>query len=327
MAKPESTPVAKPAPKPEPTLAVKPAPTTAASTTPAASAAEAGGVSVSTGVEASPPPGRDPPREPWATAQGKDAFGHWAIITIHGLQQRLRWLPPGSCVVGSPADEPGHNPDNEKQSTVTFTYGTWMADTECTEALWLAVTQRPGTQRDPRLPAINLSVAEAIAFTHALRPLLGGAKARLPSRAEWERACRAGTNTAYATGNDVVSLKGYANLFDLDRSRIDLNGKHLDFSDGFIDLAPVASLRPNRWGFFDMHGNIAEYCLSLWHSLPPTCTDPLTDDEPSAQRGFIRGGAYDTEGPIVCRAAALPYIGAEARNADVGFRFLIESAH
>ena len=317
--KPQPTSVTKPEPKPELAPAPKPAPATATATS------QEGGLTVLAGVEASPPPGAEPPRVAWATAQGKDAFGHWIIITIHGIQQRLRWIPPGICVLGSPASEPGHNPDNEALSTVTFTYGNWMADTECTEALWQAVTKRPVSKNDPRLPAFNLTVKEAIAFTHALRPLLAGAKARLPSRAEWERACRAGTTTTYSTGNDVVSLKGYANLFDVDRSTVERNGKHLNFSDGFIELAPVASLRPNRWGLFDMHGNVSEYCLSMWFSLPPTCVDPLTDDEPNAQKGFIRGGAYDTQGPEVCRAACVPYIGSDARNSDIGFRFLIES--
>jgi serine/threonine protein kinase/formylglycine-generating enzyme required for sulfatase activity len=290
--------------------------------------ATTGDVTVTTGVEASPPLGEEPPRVPWATAQGKDAFGHWIIITINGAQQRLRWLPPGTCVVGSPPNEPGHMPELERQSTVTFSYGSWMADTECTQTLWQSVTgKNPSLQKGERLPVNMITVAEAITFTHSLRPHLHGALVRLPSRAEWERACRAGTSTIYATGNTIASLAGYANMFDQDARTIIVNHPHppLPFSDGFAELAPVASLRPNRWGFYDMHGNVNEFCLAIWGLLPPTCRDPMTDDLPDAQVGYIRGGAYNSAGNLNCRVASMPFIGKTGANPDIGFRFLIES--
>ncbi len=327
-----STPVASepakitaPTPTSVPTSAVKPVPPIAPA---AAETSPDGGLPLLVGVEALPPPGAEPPRVPWATAQGKDAFGHWIVVTFKGVKQRLRWLPPGTSVVGSPPDEPGRNAENEDLSTVTFTFGNWLADSECTQELWLAVTgKNPSAAKGPRLPLTNITVAEAIAFTHALRPLVANARVRLPSRAEWERACRAGTNTIFSTGDDVRSLKGYANLFDEDRHRV-LAGHRDDpvpFADGFVDLAPVASLWPNRWGYYDLHGNVAEYCLAMWNSLPPVCRDPSTDDNADAQVGVIRGGAYDVSGKFVCRAAAAPYIGREGANQDIGFRFLIES--
>lgn len=173
----------------------------------------------------------------------------------------------------------------------------------------------------------SFNVESAIAFTHALRPRIGGAIARLPSRAEWERACRAGTSTAYATGNDPKSLAGFANLHDRDRGAALLKQIPFDFNDGFVDLAPVASLRPNRWGFYDMHGNVSEYCLGMWASLPPTCRDPLTNDDPGPQVGFIRGGAYTLEDSFTTRCAAMPYIGKIGATADIGLRILIEGPH
>jgi eukaryotic-like serine/threonine-protein kinase len=294
------------------------------STTPPTSSVS--GATITTDAEASPPPSNEPPRVPWAATQGKDAFGHWITIVIHGVQQRLRWLPPGTCVVGSPDNEVGRFADNEAESTVTFTYGSWLADTECTQALWQAVTGKNPSlpPLDPRFPVNQITVAEAIAFTRALRPLLSGARVRLPSRAEWERACRAGSTTTYATGNDVSSLQGYANLFDQDRGKAFHTDRGMPLSDGFVDLSPVASFKPNRWGYYDLHGNVLEFCLAMFSSLPPTCKDPLTDDEPSGQIGFIRGGGFNSEGPIVCRAAAIPYTGRDSATDDIGFRFLIE---
>jgi serine/threonine protein kinase/formylglycine-generating enzyme required for sulfatase activity len=289
------------------------------------SAHTSGYLPVATSVEASIPPGEDPPRVPWAASQGKDAFGHWVIVVVKGEQQRLRWLPPGTCVIGSPMDEAGHNSENENQSTVTFTYGSWLADTECSQGFWQAVTgKNPSSPVGPRFPVNTISVAEAIAFTHTLRQQVPGAHVRLPSRAEWERACRAGSTTIYATGNDVGSLAGYANLFDEDRDKATPNGTGLSFADGFVDVAPIASFKPNRWGYFDLHGNVAEYCLGIWSSLPAISRDPLTDDAPNAQIGCVRGGSFDSEGSDLCRSAAMPNIGKNARTPDIGFRFLIE---
>jgi len=331
---------------PAPSVSVKPLPTTAteapvpaapakpptAASSPPAPIAVAGTPSNdgARGIKAEPPPGADPPHVAWATAQGKDAFGHWLTVTIKGVEQRLRWLPPGTSVVGSPPDEPGRNNAIENLSTVTFTYGSWLADTECTQALWHAVMgNNPATDQGPRLPVTHVSVAEAIAFTRAVRPLLSGASVRLPSRAEWERACRAGTRTVYATGDDPASLDGFANLFDRDYQASTLINRvaPLPFADGFVGLAPVASLKPNAWGYHDMHGNVSEYVLSLWSPLPPVCQDPFTNDNPDSQVGFIRGGAFDSDGPFVCRAAAHPFIGKGANNPNIGFRFLIEGPH
>ncbi len=275
-------------------------------------------------ISATPPLGLDPPQVRWAASQGKDEFGHWITIAVNGVNQRLRWLPPGTCTVGAPPGEAGRT-EVETESQVTFTFGSWLADTECTQALWQAVTgKNPSQLRGDNLPVNFLSVEDAITFTHALRPRIGGAIARLPSRAEWERACRAGATTTYATGADSKSLAGFANLKDRDREIAKSQTAAFDFTDGFVDLAPVASLRPNHWGFYDLHGNVSEYCLGMWAPLPPTCRDPLTNDDPGPQIGFIRGGAFDSQD---ARCAAMHYIGKGANHSDIGFRFLIEGQH
>jgi formylglycine-generating enzyme required for sulfatase activity len=274
-----------------------------------------------------PPAGVEPPKKvSWASAQGTDPFGHWIDLTIKGTTQRLRWLPPGKCTIGSPLNEVGREPHTESQSEVTFTYGCWLADTECTQALWQALGEKMAVQEhDPRLPITMISVKEAIAFTHKLRPFCGNAVVRLPSRAEWERACRAGAKTAYATGDEVESLIGFVHvdkkLFHSLRSdqsaRLSL--------DRFVGLAPVAHFQANPWGYYDMHGNVAEFCLGYWGQLPTKCTDPLTNDL-ELQQGCIRGGSYDVD-RVNLRCAALPYIGIDARNLNAGFRFLVENVH
>ena len=282
---------------------------------------------VNNSISGSPPAGVEPPKKvSWASAQGTDQFGHWIDLTIKGVTQRLRWLPPGKCTIGSPLNEVGRVQATESQSEVTFTYGCWLADTECTQALWQALGEKiTGPEQGSQLPAVMITMKEAMAFANKLRPYCGNSMVRLPSRAEWERACRAGANTAYATGNDVESLAGFAHvdsqIFNFSRT----NQAVHESPDQIIGLAPVAHFHPNRWGYYDMHGNVAEFCLGLWASLPAKCTDPLNHD-PNQLKACIRGGAYDS-GSSDLRCAAMPYLRIDSHSLDLGFRFMVESPH
>ena len=273
---------------------------------------------------ASPPPGDDPPRVSWAVDQGSDSYGHWAVITIKGASQRLRWVPPGKCIIGASATLPNRL-DLEDEVPVEFTFGIWMADTECTQALYAALIGTiPSAKKGPTLPVTYLTLPESMRFTQALSQALPGTPlVRLPSRAEWERACRAGSTTIYASGDDPESLKGMANVFDLDRGKACSVPAIFAFSDGFVDVAPVASLRPNRWGLFDMHGNVSEYCLGAYRSLKDNRRDPMISEK-EAQAGFIKGGSFDSGNTTLLRSSSLPNVRPDSRSEDIGFRFLIE---
>jgi formylglycine-generating enzyme required for sulfatase activity len=176
-------------------------------------------------------------------------------------------------------------------------------------------------ERSPLYPINMVSLKEAIAFTHKLRAHCGKEIVRIPSRAEWERACRAGATTAFATGDVAKSLAGYANV----SSKIT---QHPQAATGAVDwIKAVKSFAPNQWGYFDMHGNVSEYCLGLWESLPAECSDPATSDDLGRQKGSIRGGAYDHDTADNVRCAAMPYLSVDSHTPNVGFRFLIESPH
>jgi serine/threonine protein kinase len=278
-----------------------------------------------TGAPAAPPAGAKPAPPTWATTHGVDRFGHWAVLRVDQAEQRLRWIPPGTCRIGVPPGLPGRL-GMEDQAEVHFTIGVWLADTECTQLLYRSVIgANPSLTKGDDLPVTHVTFDEAIAFTRALGKQLNGASARLPSRAEWERACRADATTLFATGEETASLAGYANLSDVDRAKATFSKAVYSFSDGFVDLAPVARFKANRWGFYDMHGNVCEYCLGEFGSLRGDLRDPMTAQDGN-HIGLIKGGSFFSEDTVKARCGSLPHIGVKARNHDIGFRFLIEAS-
>ena len=144
----------------------------------------------------------------------------------------------------------------------------------------------------------------------------------LPTEAQWEYACRAGTETPWQTGESSAELFEYANLKDADYgARFDFPGTVEPFADGFPYHAPVGSLRPNWFGFHDMHGNVWEWCRDGYGSYdrPVRPGDGLSDREDSPDR-TARGGGFDGLAAFVrstIRFGAVP----SGRDGNVGVRF------
>jgi formylglycine-generating enzyme required for sulfatase activity len=175
-------------------------------------------------------------------------------------------LPGGSFLMGSPdTDEMAH--DNEKPQHSVMVSGFRIAITPVTAAVYAEVMRKePPPQEQERLPAVDVSWNDAIAFCNQLSEREGYSPCyhrkfrrwicdwradgyRLPTEAEWEYACRAGTTTRYAFGDDPARLDAYA-----------------WFADNARGPQPVASKRPNSWGLYDMHGNVWEWCWD-WYRL------------------------------------------------------------
>jgi formylglycine-generating enzyme required for sulfatase activity len=154
------------------------------------------------------------PAAPWAHAHGTDAYGSWADLAIGTQIQRFRWIPPGSFTFGSPPSELGHDETWEKQRPVTLSRGYWLADSECTQAVYQELTgARPAHHRgDPQLPVTNVSLTDAEACASALARRTPGTVIRLPTRCEWQYACRAGTTTTYFFGNDPRDIVAYGKV-------------------------------------------------------------------------------------------------------------------
>jgi formylglycine-generating enzyme required for sulfatase activity/serine/threonine protein kinase len=254
-----------------------------------------------------------PPAVPpaWAVASGQDGYGAWAELRIGAETQRLRWIDPGTFLAGSPPAEAGHVKE-EQQKEVTISRGFWLADSECTQALWRELMgSNPSVHAgDPRLPVENMLFDEAEGFLQRLSQRTAGNLARLPTRAEFEYAERAGSRTAYYFGDDAALIAAYANVKD--------NGPGHPLT--------VRSRTPNAWGLYDMIGNVAEWSYGGIAMLSTLAgLDPELADRATVNAYHIRGGSYQHPA-IQVRSASYGYLRRDSRNGDVGFRFLVEQA-
>lgn len=240
---------------------------------------------------------------------------------------KLRWCPPGRFVMGSPSDEPERRPD-EAQVEVRLTTGFWMGKHEVTQGQWKRVVgefpQPQPTGEGREFPVVWVSYIEAEAFCQSLTAL--GHKSgelpkdwefRLPTEAQWEYACRAGTTTATSFGNKFTSKQ--ANFL----GNKPYNGS--DISPALNRAMPVGKYPANAWGLHDMHGNVFEYCRDWYHAQLPGGDDPdLSDRKGVANRDGTfsrvrRGGAWNDEGKYLRSAFRLRYE-PERRSDHIGFR-------
>ena len=211
------------------------------------------------------------------------------------------WVPPGTFLMGSPASEKGRGTD-ELQHQVTISRGFWLGKNETTQGQYEAVmAANPSRFKEAGLqaPVENVNWDDAQAFLQQLNQRSTGRTYRLPTEAEWEYACRAGT-----TGSTYGSLGAIAWTF---------------YTSG-QKTHPVGQKLPNAWGLFDMLGNVNEWCQDCYKDPYDITQD--TDPVGSPTNGYhaIRGGSW-TSGTTQCRAA---YRASEAtfeiRYSIAGFR-------
>ena len=256
----------------------------------------------------------DPPRFPsdWAVAWGEDAYGLWQAFVIGEVRQVMRWIPPGRFLMGSPEDEPARF-GNETLHQVTLSQGYWLAETACTQALWRAVTgvNPSHFDEDTENPVEQVSWEDCIKFlAQANQRIDGGLVLRLPTEAEWEYACRAGTTTPFSFGS----------VLDIDSANYDGNYPYAGGGKGEYRqrTVPVHRFRPNPWGLYQMHGNVWEWCADGYGDYP---AGPVTDPAGSAQARLRvrRGGAWIIIGRKL-RAAYRYRVTPDFRNRHAGLR-------
>ncbi len=243
------------------------------------------------------------------------------------------WCPSGKFIMGSPADEPEHR-NNEEQVEVILTKGFWTGKYELTQRQWKNIEgMLPGelTNQLPEAndyPVGNVNFPETEAFckkltnlAHQSGELPSNWEFRLPTEAQWEYACRAGTTTATAFGNK------------LNRLQANFQGKSYN---GAEDIGPslnkatkAGSYPPNAWGLHDMHGNIFEWCRDWFQDKLPGGTDPdLYDAKNTATKNRTgdlsrvrRGGCWADDG-WPCRSAFRLKFEPERRYDHIGFRIV-----
>jgi formylglycine-generating enzyme required for sulfatase activity len=278
---------------------------------------------------------------PWATRFGWDRYGLFADFEAAGATFAMRWIPPGEFMMGSPEDEPGRYDDAGPQHRVTIGRGFWLGETPVTQGQYAAVTgNRPShfSHAGDRAPVEQVSWEDCREFCKGVAGKVRGAEAplafRLPSEAEWEYACRAGTNTALYTG--PLTIEGERNGPELDaiawyggNSGVDYEGG-VDSSDwpekrrehNRAGTHPVGQKARNAWGLYDMLGNVYEWCEDVWqdnHEGAP--------DDGSARHGegggrVCRGGSWASDARY-CRCACRNRWQPVDRNGYLGFRLVL----
>jgi formylglycine-generating enzyme required for sulfatase activity len=176
-------------------------------------------------------------------------------------------------------------------------------------------------------PVVNVAIDDARKFCEWLRKKCDGKvrirEVRLPGEAEWEFACRAGSQTRFFFGDDDERLVEFANVADAAAREKKLAPVTLNGNDGFPFSAPVGRFKPNPFGLYDMHGNVWEFCEDFYgrYSALPKERNALQTVRQGEIRPVMRGGAWHLTGSD-CRCANRFIVGSTGRYATGGFRVL-----
>jgi len=282
----------------------------------------------------------------WASGLGRDRYGLWADFAIDDIRQRLRWCPPGRFWMGSPENEAGRYDNEGPQTDITLEQGFWLFDTPVTQELYEAVTGKKNPSRfiSPTRPVENVDWNDAQDFmariNERLKQLDGdgdGLQFTLPSEAQWEYACRAGTAEATYAGPLEILGANKAPILDKvawygGNSGKDFELEKGDDSSGWPEkqydhrkagTMPVKMKSANPWGFYDMLGNVWEWCEDAWQGSHEGAAPDASPRQGSQQGGdsrrVIRGGSWNG-GAWFCRAAVRDRVAPVARFDDLGFR-------
>ena len=296
--------------------------------------------------------------------EGENA-GDTATVTINNVKYTFHWCPAGSFMMGSPKEEQGHT-YIERQHEVKLTKGFWMLETEVTQEMYrtvmpelknpsyfadsgfgrdLLMNEKSEVQNTDKFPVDRISFDAAQQFCKVFSGL-AGVYVHLPTEAQWEYACRAGTTTTYYCGDALK--RAFAN-YHIEPKTDDKAKKDKNLHR----TAEVGNYGKNQWGLCDMMGNLNEWC-SDWYDpnyymaglknaegapkqkassdeeeeevkeedvvIPPV-TDPQGPD--NGQGHVLRGGCWHSQ-PFYCRSAARNYLIGNFHYGHYydGFRFI-----
>jgi formylglycine-generating enzyme required for sulfatase activity len=226
-----------------------------------------------------------------ATSAASAKVGETAKIEIPGTNVTIEMvsIPGGSFEMGSPADEEGRHDVEGPVHTVKLS-PFWMGKYEVTQAEWKAVMGSRSNSsyfKGDDLPVEMVGWYECQEFIRKMNEKVPGGGFRLPSEAEWEYACRAGSRSRYCFGNSDSGLGEYA----------------WSTSNSGNQTHPVGQKRANAWGLYDMHGNVSEWCQDWYHdSYTGAPSDGSAWESPSGSVRVLRGGSLFLD-PWYCRSS------------------------
>ncbi|HBF33149.1 TPA: hypothetical protein DDW35_01170 [Candidatus Sumerlaeota bacterium] len=255
-------------------------------------------------VSTPPPAPAATPAPAVATPHADAAHPEWKTKLVdmgHGVQLEMMWVPAGKFTMGSPDTEVGRGKDEGPQHTVELD-GFWMGRYEVTQAQYRGIMgNNPSTFQSAQDPVVQDTWANAADFCKRLSDQAKGEFA-LPTEAEWEYACRAGSQQAFSFGSEERELDKYAWLQD----------------NSQLQPHPVGKKKPNTFGLYDMHGNVWEWCAD-WYASYPASKEPIKNPTgPSSGTDHVcRGGSCMTTS--VSARSAFRFRQSEA-NSAIGFR-------
>ena len=230
-------------------------------------------------------------------------------FTVPDLNLDMIWLKPGTFMMGSPVSEAKRDED-EIQHQVRLTKGFYLGKYEVTQAQWEGVMgNNPSHFKGADRPVEQVSWNDAVDFCKKLTEMEkkagrvpDGMSYQLPTEAQWEYACRAGTTTAFSWGNDINPTRANYYFANIGQT------------------SNVGNYAANLWGFFDMHGNVWEWTAD-WYDRTYPVGNPVIDPTGPASGSIrvIRGGSRSYDGASLRSAERVSYA-PEVRDDCVGFR-------
>lgn len=285
-----------------------------------------------------PEPPRSTPAPP-PIDRSAPSGGPRTLTLPGGVDMRLVWVPAGTFDMGSPGHEQGRFDDEGPQTRVTLTRGFWLAETETTQEQWQAVMgSNPSKRRGPSLPVENVSWRDAMSFCERLSRL-ANCYPTLPTEAQWEYACRAGSTARFSFGDSESALGSYAwyveNSGGTSPSQNQKKSRGMfpslpSFNSGNRSLNNTSSgeshaprlKTANNWGLYDMHGNVREWCLDGWKDYTGGQQRDWANMDQGEPMRTIRGGSYRQDVKLQ-RCAYRGRAAVERQEEDLGFRVAI----
>jgi formylglycine-generating enzyme required for sulfatase activity len=250
---------------------------------------------------------------PFDAATAKRHQQAWArhlgqpVEVTNSIGMKLAFIPAGEFLMGSPESDSDAYFDEKPQHTVRITKPFYLGVTEVTQEQYERMMgMNPSYLKGAQLPVEQVSWTDAVEFCRKLSALAAEGSAgrvyRLPTEAEWEYACRAGSKTKWSFGDDESSLGDY--------------GWYRSNSDS--KTHSVGTKKPNAWGLHDMHGNVWEWCSDWFGNHASTTVSDPTGRATGSARVFRGGGWDDYVGD--CQSTDRSRRAPGDRSYDLGFR-------